>query len=106
MAKFRCINILCERQNSGLTFEVQKVRWKFNEQTGKMDEHNILCDFCNEKAEYIEEKREGDINVFFANFRAKSPEQRKEVIKKRAKEHNRAKMKDRIPEVRKRLLGL
>jgi len=102
MAIFKCTNTDCNVD----FFEVSKVRWKFNEKTQKMDEHNILCESCGNKAEYIKTEQEGDINIYFTSFRAKSPEQRKEVIKKRAKEHNRTKMKDRIPEVRKRILGL
>lgn len=104
MAKFRCVNKFCEK-NINYIFEFAKVKWSFNNETKKLD-HNLLCDFCNEKLELIPAEQKGDINIYFAKFRASSIEQRKEIIKKRAKEHNRTKMKDRVQEVRKKLLGL
>lgn len=47
----------------------------------------------------------GEVYNCFASFGSKSPEEKKEVIKKRANEHTKTKMKDRVHEVRKRILG-
>lgn len=102
MSKFVCSNTKCERL--GKEVIIQKVRWKFDRTYMTMT-HGVRCDECGDMMEYIDEKKEGDINVYFGKFAAKSPEQKKEILKKRAHNHNMTKMKDRIPEVRKRLLG-
>lgn len=102
--KFKCTNKQCEKFNEEI--QIQKVRWKYNQISKKMDDHNINCEICKENMQFIEEKKEGNIDIYFAKFRASSPEQRKEIVKKRAQQHNLTKMKDRIPEVRKKLLGL
>ena len=102
MALFRCNNTNCDMKDK-LVSQV-KVKWTFDNISQSL-KHDFKCSSCGEMMEYIDNKKEGDINVYFASFNAKSTEQKKEILKKRAHLHNKTKMKDRIPEVRKRILG-
>ena len=102
MAEFVCTNDDCDKK--GQRHSYSKVKWTFDN-VSKSLKHDVKCSSCGEMMEYIDDKKEGDINVYFASFNAKSTEQKKEILKKRAHLHNKTKMKDRIPEVRKRILG-
>jgi len=104
MARFRCANKYCEKNNSNYLFLFDKVRWKFDDKTNKLD-HDKHCDFCNDKLEFIPEEKNGEINVHFASFGSQSPERKREILKKRADEHNRTKMKDRTAEIKKRFIN-
>lgn len=104
MARFKCTNKNCEKNNADHIFNFYNVRWKFDNKTNKMD-HELYCDFCNEKLEYIPEEQKGDINFYFASFGSQSPERKKEILKKRAADHNRTKMKDRTAEIKKRFIN-
>lgn len=104
MARFKCVNQYCERNNFNYVFVFNKVKWTFNKDINKLD-HDQRCDFCNEKLEYIPEETNGEINVYFCSFNSQSPERKKEILKKRAAEHNRTKMKDRTAEIKKRFVN-
>lgn len=104
MARFKCVNQHCEKNNTNHIFNFSNVKWKFNNKINKLD-HELHCDFCNEKLEYIPEETNGEINVYFASFGSQSPERKKEILKKRADEHNRTKMKDRTAEIKKRFIN-
>jgi len=104
MAKFRCINKHCEKNNSNFIFNFYSVKWVFNNSTNELD-HSLHCDFCNEKLEFIPEEQKGDINVYFSSFGSQSPERKREILKKRATDHNLTKMKDRTAEIKKRFIN-
>ena len=103
MARFKCINENCEMFNKEIFH--YSARFYFHINTDKRFDHNKDCEKCKEKLEYIEEETNGDINFYFASFGSQSPERKKEILKKRADEHNRTKMKDRTAEIKKRFIN-
>jgi hypothetical protein len=100
MARFKCTNNDCELKD--VIVAENKTRWTADS-SGAL-KHSIRCSKCDSLLEYVPNERTGeDINIHFAAFSSKSPEEKKEILKKRASEHNRTKMKDRTIEIRRRL---
>ena len=102
MARFRCNNDKCKLYQEIIRRD--QVRWKFDEKINKLN-HEQKCEDCGSQLEYIPEETNGEINVYFASFGSQSPERKKEILKKRADEHNRTKMKDRTAEIKKRFIN-
>lgn len=87
---YKCLNS-SQCGNKGL-IQVSKLR---SEQ-----DTDEFCSVCNTKLKLV-----GEVYNCIATFGSKTPEQKKEIIKKRAKEHDRKKMNDRVHEVRKRIIN-
>ena len=102
MARFKCNNDKCKLYQE--IVHRDQVRWRFDEKINKLN-HEQKCEDCGSQLEYIEEETNGQINVYFASFGSQSPERKKEILKKRADEHNRTKMKDRTAEIKKRFIN-
>ena len=102
MARFRCNNDKCKLYQE--IVHRDQVRWKFDEKINKLN-HEQKCEDCSSQLEFIPEQTNGEINVHFASFGSQSPERKKEILKKRADEHNRTKMKDRTAEIKKRFIN-
>lgn len=66
----------------------------------KLVDEPEYCSVCESRL-----KLAGEEYNCIATFGSKTSEQKKEIIKKRAKEHDRTKMKDRVPEIRKRIIN-
>jgi transcription initiation factor IIE alpha subunit len=102
MARFKCTNNECKLKDK--IFTPDKVRYTADS-TGALH-HNITCSKCGSAAEEVKEERDGSpINVYFASFSSKSDEEKKAILKKRASEHNRTKMKDRTIAIKRKLIG-
>ena len=102
MARFKCNNDNCKLYQE--IVHRDQVRWKFDEKINKLN-HEQKCEDCGFQLEHIKEETNGEINVYFASFGSQSPERKKEILKKRADEHNRTKMKDRTAEIKKRFIN-
>ena len=102
MARFRCNNDKCKLYQEIVNRD--QVRWKFDEKINKLN-HEQKCEDCSSQLEHIPEETNGEINVYFCSFGSQSPERKKEILKKRADEHNRTKMKDRTAEIKKRFIN-
>jgi len=86
---YRCTNYECS--NKGL-IKIKKRRGDVN-----------IPEYCHKCESVLKLVGEEFNNV--ALFGSKTPEQKKEIIKRRAKEHDRTKMKDRTQEIRKRIIN-
>jgi len=85
---YKCLNGFCENRS---IIQVSKIR---------AEKDNFeLCIRCRKPMKLM-----GETYNCFATFGSKTPEQKKEIIKKRANDHNKTKMKDRVQEVRKKFL--
>lgn len=102
MAKFKCNNEQCKLYQEIVNRD--KVRWKFDDKINKLN-HEQKCESCESQLEHIEEQQDGDINFYFASFGSQSSERKKEILKKRATEHNQFKLKDRTAEIKKRFIN-
>lgn len=101
MPKFRCKNEGCGNFGKDITFP--KVRYKFDEVTkGMTPMGDFKCGVCGKQMEEVPVEQDGDINIYFAGFRAKSKEQKTEILKKRAKTHTNKKLKEKTSEIKKR----
>lgn len=86
---YRCLNYECS--NKGLI--------KIKKKRGELESPEY-CHKCESRLKLVGE----EYNCLGA-FSSKTPQEKKEIIKKRAKEHDRTKMKDRVPEIRKRIIN-
>lgn len=82
MAKFKCINTNCPLFNEEIN--VIKYSWKTID---KKSVYNVYCEHCKEHLEYIEQPTGGRISANYNAFSAKSNQQKKEAIRKRAMRH-------------------
>lgn len=69
----------------------------------KLESEKDEPEFCRECGSSM--KLIGEVYNCFASFGSKSSEEKKIILKKRASDHTKAKMKDRVTEVRKRIVG-
>jgi len=65
-----------------------------------LKDRDEFCKKCGKSMKIL-----GEVYNCVATFDSKSSEEKKSILKRRADEHNKTKMKDRVPEVRKRILG-
>lgn len=102
MARFKCKNKDCSKYDKEIS--EAKVKWIWSDKVGGLA-HNIKCIECRHLLSHIKEESTGVSNVFFAKFNSLSPKEKKEVLKKRADQHNKTKMKDRVYEIKKKFTG-
>lgn len=101
MARFRCKNEKCELLEKDQFFA--KISWRFDEQTKSMElKEKYFCEKCNSELTYQKEEYKGDICFNYGAFNTKSDQEKKTILKKRADDHTRTKMKDRIHSIKKK----
>ena len=103
MPNFKCKNQKC-KEFGKITFR-NKVSFKFNEETKKFDipfGKQVFCDVCGKEMEFQEKKFKSIPNIYLTKFKQLPIEEKKKSLKKRADEHNKTKMKDRVHEVKKK----
>ena len=85
---YRCLNWDCSNK------KIIKVTKKRRDES-----RDEFCPECGNKLKLI-----GEEYNCIATFGSKTSEEKKAILKKRASEHNRTKMKDRVAEIKKRII--
>lgn len=102
MPRFKCINQDCDSFEKVITIANIKYFFDEKQKTLKPKDNDIMCVDCKKIMEEIKNKTNGELNFYFASFRAKSDQEKKTILKKRADDHTRTKMKDRIHNIKKK----
>jgi hypothetical protein len=102
MSKFKCTNENCEDFEKVVT--MASVRYFFDEKskTLKPKDKDVLCAKCEKVMSEIKNETNGDINFYFGSFNSKSDKEKKRILKKRADDHTRSKMSDRVHSIKKK----
>lgn len=102
MPKFKCQNIRCSKYEQEIN--VHKVSWKFDEVQKKLIlVKKFYCDECNLELHYV--KQEGPINCTLLKFDSMSPEQKRESLRKRNRDHYEKFEKKDVEQKRKQILS-
>lgn len=103
MPNFKCKNRNCDL--FGKEVFRTKVSFKFNEETKKFDMpfgKQAYCDKCKQILEFVEPKEKKIPNIYLTGFKQMSTEEKKKALKKRANDHSKKKMKDKVHEVKRK----
>lgn len=103
MPNFKCKNRNCDLFDKEV-FRT-KVSFKFNEETKKFDTPfgaQSYCDECGQTLIFVESKEKKIPKIYLTDFKQLPTEEKKRVLKKRANDHSKKKMKDKVHEVKRK----
>lgn len=84
MSRFKCINEECSLFDKEII--VERIKWVFNESTKKLIPSDpVVCKECGSELQVIKNEKIPEICI--NKFDSLSPQQKREVIKKRSSEH-------------------
>ena len=82
--KYKCVNKDCQLFDKIKT--IAKAKLIYNKELDRVEtKDSIVCFFCGQELEYVEEP--GEISVHVNVFESRTPEEKREIMHKRSVDH-------------------